>query len=269
MSCRRPLWNVLKTSWLENPRRSRARERSSAMKDPVAAKFLRAMISASSSARYSGEACRARSASKAAIEVALLVGRVAGLAQLVPARVAQDGHAVPVGRFRVVPQPGRRLHDVGVGVVDDPALGVGHVFLPPSRTPLVPWWSWRVVLRVVLCVASIPGSGGAPPGSRRRPTMPAWVRSWSRGCCARWGCPPPWSNGWSSKATGQLYATPFPVVECAASVLGCIGAAASLLWEERTGEAQPVTRGPRARRGVPGRVPAPAARGRRTCRPRR
>jgi crotonobetainyl-CoA:carnitine CoA-transferase CaiB-like acyl-CoA transferase len=40
---------------------------------------------------------------------------------------------------------------------------------------------------------------------------------------------------------GQPYATPFPVVECAASVLGCIGAAASLLWEERTGEGQPVT----------------------------
>ena len=37
------------------------------------------------------------------------------------------------------------------------------------------------------------------------------------------------------------YATPFPVVECAASVLGSIGAAASLLWEERTGETQPVT----------------------------
>jgi hypothetical protein len=32
---------------------------------------------------------------------------------------------------------------------------------------------------------------------------------------------------------GQPYDTPFPVVECAASVLGCIGAAASLLWEER------------------------------------
>ena len=43
------------------------------------------------------------------------------------------------------------------------------------------------------------------------------------------------------KGEGQLYATPFPVVECAASVLGCIGAAASLLWEERTGEAQPVS----------------------------
>jgi len=40
---------------------------------------------------------------------------------------------------------------------------------------------------------------------------------------------------------GQPYATPFPVVECAASVLGGIGAAVSLLWEERTGETQPVT----------------------------
>src|ERR1700728_158401 len=39
----------------------------------------------------------------------------------------------------------------------------------------------------------------------------------------------------------QPYATAFPVVECAASALGCIGAAASLLWEERTGVAQPVT----------------------------
>ncbi len=37
------------------------------------------------------------------------------------------------------------------------------------------------------------------------------------------------------------FATPFGVVECAASVLGSVGAAASLLWEERTGSAQPVT----------------------------
>ena len=93
------------------------------------------MISASSSARYSGEACRARSCSKEAIEVALLLGGVAGLAQLVPARVAQHGQPVPVGGLGVVAQPGRRLHDVGVGVVDDPALGVGHGH-PPSRTRL-------------------------------------------------------------------------------------------------------------------------------------
>lgn len=37
------------------------------------------------------------------------------------------------------------------------------------------------------------------------------------------------------------FATPFPVVECAAAVLGSVGAVASLLWEERTGEAQAVT----------------------------
>ncbi len=64
-------------------------------------------------------------------EVALLVGRVAGLAQLVPAGVAQHGQPVPVGGLGVVAQPGRRLHDVGVGVMDDPTLRVGHV-VPPQ-----------------------------------------------------------------------------------------------------------------------------------------
>jgi crotonobetainyl-CoA:carnitine CoA-transferase CaiB-like acyl-CoA transferase len=39
---------------------------------------------------------------------------------------------------------------------------------------------------------------------------------------------------------GRLYDTQFPVVDCAASVLACVGAAASLLWEECTGDAQPV-----------------------------
>ena len=152
-SCSRPLWKVLKTSWLEKPRRSRARGRSSAMNDPVAAKFLRAMISASSSARYSAEACRARSALEGGDQVALLLRRVAGLAQLVAARVAQDGEPVPVGGLGVVAQPGRRLHDVGVGVVDDPALGVGHVSLL-SR-----------LLRRSTCAASIPGRRGTPPGA--------------------------------------------------------------------------------------------------------
>jgi crotonobetainyl-CoA:carnitine CoA-transferase CaiB-like acyl-CoA transferase len=37
--------------------------------------------------------------------------------------------------------------------------------------------------------------------------------------------------------------TPFPVVDCAASVLASIGAAASLLWEDRTGEPQQVSVG--------------------------
>ncbi len=45
------------------------------------------------------------------------------------------------------------------------------------------------------------------------------------------------------------FATSFPVVECAASVVGSIGAAASLLWEERTGEVQRVTV-PRAHAGA-------------------
>ncbi len=37
------------------------------------------------------------------------------------------------------------------------------------------------------------------------------------------------------------FETPFQVVECAASVLGAIGAAASTLWEQRTGEVQTVS----------------------------
>ena len=65
-SCSRELWNVLNTSWLENPSRSSARGRSAAMNDPVAAKFFRAMISDSSSARYSADACLAASRSNEA-----------------------------------------------------------------------------------------------------------------------------------------------------------------------------------------------------------
>jgi crotonobetainyl-CoA:carnitine CoA-transferase CaiB-like acyl-CoA transferase len=55
------------------------------------------------------------------------------------------------------------------------------------------------------------------------------------------GLPPALADRVERRRGGQPYATPFPVVECAASVLGSIGAAASLLWEERTGDAQPVT----------------------------
>jgi hypothetical protein len=51
-------------------------------------------------------------------EVAELVLRVAGLAQLVAARIAQWRDALPDAGIGVVPQPLRRLHDVGVGVVD-------------------------------------------------------------------------------------------------------------------------------------------------------
>jgi crotonobetainyl-CoA:carnitine CoA-transferase CaiB-like acyl-CoA transferase len=62
-----------------------------------------------------------------------------------------------------------------------------------------------------------------------------------RGLLDEVGLPPALADRVELEGDGQPYATPFPVVECAASVLGSIGAAASLLWEERTGEAQPVT----------------------------
>ena len=39
----------------------------------------------------------------------------------------------------------------------------------------------------------------------------------------------------------QPYATAFPIVECASSVVAAIGTAASLIWEERTGQVQDVT----------------------------
>jgi hypothetical protein len=60
-------------------------------------------------------------------EVALLVGDVAGLAQLVAARVAQRDDAVADVGVRMVPQPAGQLHDVGVRIVDDQAgLVVRH-----------------------------------------------------------------------------------------------------------------------------------------------
>src|SRR5271165_7008602 len=51
--------------------------------------------------------------------------------------------------------------------------------------------------------------------------------------------------------------SPLPVVGCAASVLGAIGAAASFLWEQRAGAAQPVT----VSRATPAPHPPPLARG--------
>ena len=71
--------------------------------------------------------------------------------------------------------------------------------------------------------------------------MRPWARGWSTGLLREVGLPPALAERVELVGDGQPYATPFPVVECAASVLGSIGAAASLLWEERTGEAQPVT----------------------------
>ena len=61
-------------------------------------------------------------------EVAQLLVRVTGLAQLVAARVPQRLDAVPHRRVGVVPQPLRRLHDVGVGIVhDQPRRVVRHL----------------------------------------------------------------------------------------------------------------------------------------------
>ena len=140
-SCRRRLWNVLNTSWLAKPSRSRARGRSSATNEPVAAKFLRAMISAASAPRYSSLRVAGRRAVERRVEVAQLLVRVAGLAQLVAARVAQRLDAVADRRVGVVAQPGRRLHDVGVGVVhDEPRRVVPHgaSVPPPHRATVDP-----------------------------------------------------------------------------------------------------------------------------------
>ena len=130
----RRLWNVLNTSWLATPMRSRARGRSSAMNDPVAAKFLRSMISAASTARYSSDAVLRRQLHERGVEIAQLLLGVTGLLELVAARQLQRLDAVADVGVGVVPQPGRRLHDVGVRVVDDPPLDVRH----PSSLPRFP-----------------------------------------------------------------------------------------------------------------------------------
>jgi crotonobetainyl-CoA:carnitine CoA-transferase CaiB-like acyl-CoA transferase len=55
------------------------------------------------------------------------------------------------------------------------------------------------------------------------------------------GLPPETADRVTIVGDERPYATPFAVVEAAASVLGAIGAAASLLWEDHGGPAQPVT----------------------------
>src|SRR6266540_1322768 len=55
--------NVLKTSWLATPSMSRAADRSSAMNDPVASKFLRSQIRSASWRRNSGSSCWRRKCS--------------------------------------------------------------------------------------------------------------------------------------------------------------------------------------------------------------
>jgi hypothetical protein len=60
-------------------------------------------------------------------QIALLIGRIPGLAQLVAARVAQRLDPVAKPGIGVIAQPRRRLHDVGVGVVHrQPGGVVGH-----------------------------------------------------------------------------------------------------------------------------------------------
>ena len=90
-------------------------------------------------------------------EVALLLVGVAGLAQLVAARVAQRLDAVADGGVGVVAQPRRRLHDVGVGVVDDEARLVVRHRLPLGRA-------------TTRC-ASV-AVGGRLPGITPAPSMP-------------------------------------------------------------------------------------------------
>ena len=60
-------------------------------------------------------------------QVALLRFGTPGLAQLVAARVLEHREAIAEGCLGVVPQPGGCLHDVGVGIVDEPSFVVGHL----------------------------------------------------------------------------------------------------------------------------------------------
>ena len=149
----RRLWNVLNTSWLEKPSRSSARGRSSAMNEPVAAKFLR--LHDLARPRRPGSrrsACVARSRSKAASRSRCCSAGIAGLAQLVAARVAQRLDAVADAGVGVVPQPRRGLHDVGVGVVDH----------PPRRVV-------RHGARLAQPRAGCPSARATPPGRRSWP----------------------------------------------------------------------------------------------------
>ena len=93
------------------------------MKLPVAAKFLRDMISAASAARYSAEACFSRTRSRSS-------------ARPEPSSSERGCSRSRTAGLGVVDQPGGPLHDVGVGVVDDPALDVRHAQPPGAAAPL-------------------------------------------------------------------------------------------------------------------------------------
>ncbi len=90
------------------------------------------------------------------------------------------------------------------------------------------------------CEASIPGPARPrpAPGASYDADVSAELVP---GLLSEVGLPPHLAGRVELEGEGQPYATPLPVAECAASVLGCIGAAAALLWEERTGETQTVT----------------------------
>src|SRR6185437_15044576 len=145
------------------------------------------------------------------LEVALLLGGVARLPQLVPPWIPQHRHPVPERRLGVVAQPRGRLHDVGVGVVDDPPFRVGHA---PSLSPRLPPAAPSIAPYDAPVIGGLLEEVGLPAAAAERVTLVGDERP---------------------------YATPFAVVEAAASVLGAIGAAASLLHEEHGGPAQPVT----------------------------
>ena len=60
------------------------------------------------------------------VEIAKLVFGVAGLAQLVPARERQRLDVLTNTGVGVIGEPGRSLHDVGIGVVDESSGDVRH-----------------------------------------------------------------------------------------------------------------------------------------------
>ena len=123
----RRLWNVLNTSWLAKPSRSRARgpilghERAGGREVLPLHDLGRLDLAV----RPAGVAVP--QPSEGLLEVGELLGRVAGLAQLVAARVAEGLDALAQAGVGVVAQPCRGLHDVRVGVVDhQPGRVVGH-----------------------------------------------------------------------------------------------------------------------------------------------
>jgi hypothetical protein len=120
------LWNVLNTSWLENPSKVEGARPVLGQERPGGGEVLPLHHLGLLVGRVLGGAMALGEPVEGVGQVALLLGHVTGLAQLVPTRVPERLDAVPDGRVGVVPQPGRRLHDVGVGVVHHPPAAVRH-----------------------------------------------------------------------------------------------------------------------------------------------